>query len=87
MAAYPGVEKRYYFQWGEYHHDCHVDSSLDFYNSTTWCLQEAGRSDAKTMLEIGQASVHKSLDEWFESQELQKEHPNLRSYLTQLFGI
>lgn len=27
LAAYPGVDKRYYFQWSEYgHHGCHVDS-------------------------------------------------------------
>ena len=27
LAAYPDVQKRYYFQWSEFgHHGCHVDS-------------------------------------------------------------
>ena len=88
LAAYPGVQSRYYFQ-GNYddYHGCVVPNDLDFNNSTTWCLQEAGRQDAKDMLEIGQENVHKSLEEWFASQELQDQHPTFRTYLTELFGI
>ena len=39
--AFPDVDYRYYFQDQD---DCHVSNYLDFKNSTTWCLQEAGRA-------------------------------------------
>ena len=52
LAAYPNVEKRYYFT-GSGYHGCYVPNDLDFNNSTTWCLQEAGRQDAKDALQIG----------------------------------
>jgi len=55
---------RTYFQYA--HKDCYVDSSLDFDNSTTWCLQMAGRKDAQTILDIGPESVHKTLAEWYD---------------------
>ena len=66
LDAYPGVQKRYYFQGAEFgYHGCVVPNDLDFNNSTTWCLQEAGRQDAKDMLEIGQDNINKSLEDWF----------------------
>lgn len=83
--AYPDVEFRYYFQ--RHNTNCTVPSSLDFRNETTWCLQEAGRSDAKEMLEVGQDKIHATLDEWYASQELQKEHPTMISYIWESLGL
>lgn len=40
LAAFPDVERRYYIQDGSL---CDVTNLLDFNNSTTWCLQMAGR--------------------------------------------
>ena len=37
------------------------------------------------MLEIGQDNVHKSLEEWYNSQELREEYPRFRSYLNKLY--
>lgn len=73
--------------WFEDHTHCPDNSQLDFNNSTTWCLQEAGRQDAKDMLDIGQDNIRKTLDEWLADQELQEETPNFRDYLRQIFGI
>ena len=54
MLAYPDVDKRYYIQgdWDNYY-DCVVPNELDFNNSTTWCLQMAGRKDAQKYLDLG----------------------------------
>ena len=78
VRARNDVEYRYYFQ--EHHTGC-SGSSLDFTNSTTWCKQEAGRRDDKAMLEFGQENIHKSLDEWYDSQQLQKEWPSIGDYV------
>ena len=43
VQAFPGIDIRYYFQL---HNNTCPGSSLDFDNSTTWCLQEKGRQDA-----------------------------------------
>jgi len=59
--GYPGIDMRYYFQE---RNSCPGAGGLDFNNSTTWCLQEAGRADAKAMLDIGSDNVSKTLDEW-----------------------
>ena len=48
--AYPGLDLRHYFQELN---DCPGAGGLSFDNSTTWCLQEAGRADAKAALEMG----------------------------------
>jgi len=73
---------RYYFQEQS---SCPGAGGLSFDNSTTWCLQEAGRADAKAMLEIGADQVHKTLEEWYSDKELKKEHGNFRSYLNKAF--
>ena len=62
LRSYPDVETRYYIQGRDY--DCDVPSSIIFNNSTTWCLQEKGRADAKKFLDLGQEEVHRSLDSW-----------------------
>lgn len=50
--AYPKVNYRYYFQpSGPTNSGL---SELDFYNSTTWRVNEMGRGDAKTTLEAGE---------------------------------
>ena len=85
MRAYPNVEKRYYIQ--ERDTGCHVPNMLDFNNSTTWCLQEAGRRDAQKFLDLGQEALHNSLEKWDNDQDLQEEYPGFRSYLAELFGI
>lgn len=59
LAAFPNVQSRYYFQM--HHLGCTVDNSLDFNNSTTWCLQLAGRRDAQDMLNLGQDQVKEGL--------------------------
>lgn len=41
------VNYRSYFQDND---DCEIKNLLDFTNSTTWCLQETGREDAKKYL-------------------------------------
>ena len=85
LDAYPGVDRRFYIQGHDY--GCDVPSSLDFNNSTTWCLQEAGREDAKEALDLGQENIQKGLDEWLADRELQKEHPTFTTYLSQLFSF
>ena len=47
--AYPDVKYRYY-QLEDPAFACDVTDLLDFNNSTTWCLQEAGRQQAKDAL-------------------------------------
>ena len=80
----PKIEIRY---WFEDHTNCPDNSQLDFNNSTTWCLQEAGRKDAKDMLSIGQDNIRRTLDDWLADEELQEQTPNFRDYLRQIFGI
>ena len=76
--AFPGIQSRYYFQeWN----NCEGQGGLSFDNSTTWCLQEAGRKDAKDMLSIGSDNVYKTLEQWQDSQDLKKEYPIFRDYL------
>merc|ERR1719242_575373 len=59
--AFPGIQSRYYFQeWN----NCPGQGGLEFNNSTTWCLQEAGRKDAQDMLNIGSDNISKTLEEW-----------------------
>lgn len=74
---------RYYFQEKN---SCPGAGGLDFNNSTTWCLQEAGRADAKAMLEIGSGNIEKTLEEWFSSQELKHEYPFFRDYLDKVYS-
>ena len=60
--AYPDVNYRYYFT-DEPTDSCNVVDLLNFNNETTWCLQEAGREEAKNAL------MKRSLDEWEKQQE------------------
>ena len=53
IKAYPRVQKRYFIQYERYTGRCHNPNEINFSNSTTWCLQEAGREDAKDILEVG----------------------------------
>ena len=48
--AYPNVNYRYYFQ--DHDDGCGVSDLLDFNNSTTWCLQVAGRKQAQDALTL-----------------------------------
>ena len=65
---------------------CPGAGGLSFDNSTTWCLQEAGRADAKAMLDIGNENVSKTLDEWYFSKDLKKEYPHFRDYLNKVYS-
>lgn len=85
LDAFPDVNLRYYFQ--EYNLGCGPYSELDFNNSTTWCLQEAGRREAQNMLGVGQDDVKRTLGDWLKSKDLKKEFPYFRSYLKALLGI
>ena len=69
--AYPNVDYRYYFQDQD---DCHVNNYLDFNNSTTWCLQEAGRAQAKEAIE------QLRLEQW-EKDQVEKQERKQRSLL------
>ena len=80
--AYPGLDMRYYFQESN---SCPGAGGLDFNNSTTWCLQEAGRADAKAMLNIGSENVQKTLEEWYNDRALKKEYPYFRDYLDSIY--
>ena len=77
MKAYPNIDIRYFF---EFTTDCPGDS-LDFDNSTTWCLQEQGRSDAQKAMQIGQENIHRSIEEWENTPEIKKEYPYFVDYL------
>ena len=59
MEALEGVEYRYFFEMQNI--TCPEGSALDFKNSTTWCLQERGRQDAKNMLDLGHDKVASTL--------------------------
>ena len=81
--AYPGIQMRYYFQEVN---DCPGAGSIDMNNSTTWCMQEAGRADAKAMLDIGSDKVSSTFDEWNEDFELRKTYPYFRDYLNKVYS-
>ena len=83
-SAYPGMDIRYYFQE---RNGC-PDSmgGLDFNNSTTWCLQEAGRADAKAMLDIGSENIAKTFDEYQNDFSLRKQWPFFREYLEAVYN-
>lgn len=82
LEAYPGLEARYYFQE---RNSCPGAGGLDFNNSTTWCLQEAGRADAKAMLDIGSDNISTTLNEWRQDRTLKKEYPHFRDYLNMVY--
>ena len=83
--AYPEIQQRYYFI--EDDNGCPGSSMLDFNNSTTWCLQEAGRKQAQDILNIGQEAIHASLDDWYNAtQEERAQHDDsLIKYLSGVF--
>ena len=68
LTATEGIQYRYLFQMQNV--TCPEDSAIDSRNSTTWCLQEAGRRDAKTMLNLGQDKITAALKEWFDEKQL-----------------
>ena len=82
-AAYPGLDIRYYFQERT---SCPGSGGLDFNNSTTWCLQEQGRTDAKAMLDIGSENVRDTLAEWRADKKLIKEYPYFKDYLNAIYN-
>jgi len=83
LRAYPGLDMRFYFQE---RNSCPGAGGLSFDNSTTWCMQEAGRADAKAMLDIGSDKVAKTLEEWYDNYELKKEYPYFREYLNKVYS-
>ena len=56
--GFPDVDYRYVF-W-----ESNGIGNLDFNNSTTWPLQEMGRSDAKAALEEGPGAGMLRLQDW-----------------------
>lgn len=77
--AYPDVNFRYYFQ--ERIKTCANTHLLDFDGDYTWCLQEAGRSDAEAALTIGQDKIHELMNEWFETKSIQESYPYVYDYI------
>ena len=49
-------------------------------------MQEAGRADAKAMLDIGTDNVSSTFDEWNEDFELRKTYPYFRAYLNKVYS-
>ena len=87
IRAYNDVDYRFYFQKKDDGCPWPIFYDVDFRNETTWCMQEAGRKDAKDMLELGQGKIRQTLDEWFDKQEVQKEYPNFRDYLDYVWNL
>lgn len=83
--AYPKIDIRYFFQ--EHNTGCNNPSELDFEPENTWCLQQAGRRDAQTMLGLGQTKIRSSLKEWLGSKQNQKAYPDFRQYINAKFNI
>lgn len=81
--AYPGIDMRYYFQLET---DCPGAGGIDFSNSTTWCLQEQGRSDAKAMLELGSETIAEKFDNWNRDRVIAKKYPHFSEYLTAVYN-
>uniref|UniRef100_A0A7S3RP07 PNPLA domain-containing protein n=1 Tax=Strombidinopsis acuminata TaxID=141414 RepID=A0A7S3RP07_9SPIT len=83
--AYPEVNYRYYFQpSGETNSGL---SELDFYNSTTWRVNEMGRRDAKATLEAGENFGFEMLEQYHFNQEVKKAYPNYTDYFKKMFGF
>ena len=75
--ASPGVQFRLFFQEaGNGNFDV-----LNFDGDYTWPLQEAGRRDAQTALELGQDKIQQRLGEWLDSNDLQRQYPNVYDYI------
>lgn len=85
LDAYPNIDVRFMFQ--ETSTGCPPYSELDFSDATTWCLQEAGRTDAQTMLGLGQSNVKATFKEYMGSKEARKEFPKFRDFLNNKFDI
>ena len=67
LAAYPGVNVRYYFQMHPEQCDLNI---LDFNGDETWCLQQQGQNDAKIALAIGQDNIKQAMSEYYNSFEI-----------------
>ena len=66
---------------------CEPYSELDFGDQTTWCLQEAGRREAQTMLGLGSENIGSTFRTWLKDKQLRKVYPNFRNYLNEKFDI
>ena len=49
-------------------------------------MQEAGRDDAKKMLDIGNENVMKTLKAWDADFALKREYPFFRDYLNKIYN-
>jgi len=91
LEAYPNVNLRYYFQETDDNYSistgCPPYSELDFSDTTTWCLQQAGRRDAMTMLGLGQEHIGPTFKTWLNDKQLRKTYPKFRNYLNEKFDL
>jgi len=83
--AYPDVNYRYYFQpsgptMGGL-------EELDFYNSTTWKVNEMGRNDAKATLEAGEKFGFEMFEQYHSNEEIKQAYPNYTDYFKKMFGF
>lgn len=94
MEAYPNINIRSYF--AETTDDYAIStgcpyvgakSELDFSSDYTWCLQQAGRRDAQTMLGLGQENIVPAWKNWLKDKEMKKEYPQFRDFLNEKFDI
>lgn len=83
VQAFPEITVRNYFQEST---SCPGHGGLSFDNSTTWCLQEQGRSDAKAMLEIGSANVAQTYEDWGNTKAIRNQFPYFRDYLNTVYS-
>ena len=59
--SFPNVQYRYLF----YYEDAIFSPKvLDFRNETTWPMQEDGREQAKKVLQMGEGTGFKALEDW-----------------------
>lgn len=62
LRAAPGVNVRWYFQQKGAASCC--PNLLNFNGTDTWCLQEAGREQARIAIEQDHAQVHSAVMKW-----------------------
>ena len=77
LRAYDGVNINYYIQNTNH---CGVNS-LNFNGNATWCLQEAGRTDAANAIALGQDAVRHAVRAFANSPKIRAEYPYIGTYV------
>lgn len=56
-------------------------NSLNFNGNATWCLQEAGRTDAANAIALGQDAVRHAVRSFVASPQIRAEYPYIGTYV------